>query len=165
MDTQCFKEHFLPINKKLYLVALRFTGNVNDAEDMVQEAYLKLWNKKDELDNVINCEAFAVSVLKNICLDFLRSKHDTVSELDFKNEYSVAGESSVENLVESSDELKHVINIIEQFPQQQQTVIKLRHLMEYSMQEIEEQTGLSSINIRTILSRARKKIREQFVKI
>ena len=134
MDTQCFKEHFLPINKKLYLVALRFTGNVNDAEDMVQEAYLKLWNKKDELDNVINCEAFAVSVLKNICLDFLRSKHDTVSELDFKNEYSVAGESSVENLVESSDELKHVINIIEQFPQQQQTVIKLRHLMEYSMQ-------------------------------
>jgi RNA polymerase sigma factor, sigma-70 family len=165
MDTKCFKEHFLPLNKKLYLIAFRFTGNVNDAEDMVQEAYLKLWNKKDELDNIINSEAFAVSVLKNLCLDFLRSKHYTTSDLDSKTEYGFISEFSTESRVESADELKHVINIIEQFPQQQQTVIKLRHLMEYSLQEIEEQTGLSSINIRTILSRARKKIREQFVKI
>lgn len=165
MDTKCFKEHFLPLNKKLYLIAVRFTGNATDAEDMVQEAYLKLWNKKDELDNIINSEAFAVSVLKNICLDFLRSKRNTTTTLDHKTEYSLVSEFSAENRVESSDELKHVINIIEQFPLQQQTVIKLRHLMEYSMQEIEEQTGLSNINIRTILSRARKKIREQFVKI
>lgn len=165
MDTKYFKEYFLPLNKKLYLIAFRFTGNVNDAEDMVQETYLKLWNKKDELDNIINSEAFAVSVLKNICLDFLRSKRNTVSGPDSKTEYSLLSECSVERRVESSDELKHVISIIEQFPVQQQKVIKLRHLMEYSLQEIEEQTGLSSINIRTILSRARKKIREEFVKI
>ena len=54
MDTAEFKQQFLPYHRKLYRVAFRLTGNPQDAEDMVQEAYLKLWNKRDELADVLN---------------------------------------------------------------------------------------------------------------
>ena len=49
MDAASFKQQFLPCHAKLYRVAFRLMGNVQDAEDMVQEAYLKLWKKRDEL--------------------------------------------------------------------------------------------------------------------
>ena len=57
MDAAEFKQQFLPYHRKLYRVAFRLTGNPQDAEDMVQEAYLKLWNKRDELADVLNTEA------------------------------------------------------------------------------------------------------------
>ena len=61
MDTAEFKQQFLPYHRKLYRVAFRLTGNPQDAEDMVQEAYLKLWNKRDELAGVLNTEAYCRS--------------------------------------------------------------------------------------------------------
>ena len=57
MDTAEFKQQFLPYHRNLYRVAFRLTGNPQEAEDMVQEAYLKLWNKRDELADVLNTEA------------------------------------------------------------------------------------------------------------
>ena len=72
MDTAEFKQQFLPYHRKLYRVAFRLTGNPQDAEDMVQEAYLKLWNKRDELADVLNTEAYCVTLIKNLCYDVLR---------------------------------------------------------------------------------------------
>lgn len=66
MDTAEFKQQFLPYHRKLYRVAFRLTGNPQDAEDMVQEAYLKLWNKRDELADVLNTEPI-VSPSSRIC--------------------------------------------------------------------------------------------------
>ena len=72
MDAAEFKQQFLPYHRKLYRVAFRLTGNPQDAEDMVQEAYLKLWNKRDELADVLNTEAYCVTLIKNLCYDVLR---------------------------------------------------------------------------------------------
>lgn len=57
MDAAEFKQQFLPYHRKLYRTAFRLTENPQEAEDMVQEAYLKLWNKRDELAGVLNTEA------------------------------------------------------------------------------------------------------------
>jgi len=54
MDAAEFKQQFLPYHRKLYRTAFRLTENPQEAEDMVQEAYLKLWNKRDELAGVLN---------------------------------------------------------------------------------------------------------------
>lgn len=66
MDAASFKQQFLPCHAKLYRVAFRLMGNVQDAEDMVQEAYLKLWKKRDELPEVASIEAYCVTLIK-IC--------------------------------------------------------------------------------------------------
>lgn len=67
--------------------------------------------------------------------------------------------------METRDEVRQVKNIIAQLPEQQQKVVILRDVKECSYEEIEHITGLNSINIRVLLSRARKRIREQFNKL
>mgnify|MGYP001233609388 FL=1 len=73
MDTESFKREFLPYHRKLYCVAYRLLENAADAEDLVQEAYLKLWDKREGLSVISNPEAFSVTLVKNMCFDLLRS--------------------------------------------------------------------------------------------
>ena len=161
MDAANFKQQFLPCHQKLYRVAFRLMGNSQDAEDMVQEAYLKLWKKRDELAGILNVEAYCVTLIKNICYDILRGSH-----LDEDNrlpeELNLTGNSNVALEIEQKDEVYHLRKLIEQLPEQQKRVMLLRDLNDCSFEEIEKATGLNSINIRVLLSRARKKIREQY---
>ena len=63
------------------------------------------------------------------------------------------------------DEANQVIKLIGQLPEQQQQIVIMRDVDDRPYEEIEEATGLSAVNIRVLLSRARKKIREQFIDI
>ena len=76
MDANDFKRKFLPYHSKLYRVAFRIMGNEQDAEDMVQETYLKLWKKREELPpDIGNMEAYCVTLTKNVCYDAIRASH------------------------------------------------------------------------------------------
>ena len=152
---------FLPYHRKLYRTAFRLTENPQEAEDMVQEAYLKLWNKRDELAGVLNTEAYCVTLVKNLCYDALRrSRPDedghAPEELNLPTDTNIARE------VEQRDEVNQVCRLIGRLPEQQKRVILLRDVNDCSFEEIEQATGLNAINIRVLLSRARKKIREQY---
>ena len=165
MDAADFKKQFLPCHQKLYRIAFRLMGdNAQEAEDMVQEAYLKLWNKRNELAQVLNTEAYCVTLIKNLCYDALRrSQPDedgrTPEELPLITDTDIARE------VEQRDEANRVKQLISQLPEQQRRVIVLKDVNDCSFEEIEQATGLNAINIRVLLSRARKKIREQFNEI
>ena len=161
MDAESFKRLYLPCHQKLYRVAYKLLGNQCDAEDMVQEAYLKLWNKRDELIDIKNPESFSVILLKNICFDYLRSTKNDAEKQDIEV-VSKANEVSLINEIEIKDELNCVKQLITQLPEKQKEIMKLRHLGECSIEEIEEITGLNAINIRVLISRARKTIRGQF---
>lgn len=73
MDAENFKRKFLPFHPKLFRIAYALVENKADAEDILQDAYFKLWNKRDDLPGIDNPEAFCVTLVKNLCLDFLRS--------------------------------------------------------------------------------------------
>ena len=64
MDAEQFRKLFMPFHEKLYRIAFALLGNSNDAEDMLQDAYYKLWCKRGELTALDNPESFAVTVLK-----------------------------------------------------------------------------------------------------
>lgn len=162
MDANDFKRRFLPYHQKLYRVAFRLMGNAQDAEDMVQETYLKLWKKREELPpNIENMEAYCVTLTKNLCFDALRTARPEEDNRP-PEELNIAGESNLMREVELKDEVSQVKRIISTLPHQQRQVIVMRDVRECSMEEIEQATGLSSVNIRVLLSRTRKKIREQF---
>ena len=57
MDVDVFKQRFLPFHPKLYRIAYALLDNKADAEDIFQDAYCKLWNKRDELGDIQNPEA------------------------------------------------------------------------------------------------------------
>jgi len=165
MDASDFKQKFLPYHRKLYRSAFQVLGNAQDAEDMVQEAYLKLWQKRNELPpDITNLEAYCVTLVKHLCYDKRR-----ISQLDEDGrppeELSITSDSNVAHEVELKDETNQVLTLIGQLPEQQKQVIQMRDVEELPYEEIEKVTGLTSINIRVLLSRARKKIREQFIEI
>ena len=164
MNAECFKQQFLPYHEKLYRIAFRLLGNREDAEDMLPEAYLKLWNKREGLASISNTEAYAVGVLKNVCFDFLRSNPDYAKEEQLETLGDSAGDSLTKQ-VELKDEASQVKRLISLLPEQQRKVIWLRDVNDCSFEEIERVTGLNAVNIRVALSRARKKIREQFNRI
>ena len=74
MNASDFKQKFLPYHRKLYRSAFQILGNAQDAEDMVQEAYLKLWQKRNELPpDITNLEAYCVTLVKHLCYDNRRT--------------------------------------------------------------------------------------------
>lgn len=80
MDAISFKRRFLPYHAKLCRIACRYMDCSEDVEDVVQDLYLKLWQKREKLDTVENDEAFCVTLLKNLCLDCLkqaRNRYET----------------------------------------------------------------------------------------
>lgn len=162
MDANDFKKQFLPYQRRLYRAAFLLMGNTQDAEDIVQEAYLKLWKRRNELPpNIINMEAYCITLIKNLCYDTLRASH-----LDEDGrppeELNIANDTNVADEIDTRDEANQVMKLIDGLPQQQRQVILMRDVDDRPYEEIEETTGLSAVNVRVLLSRARKKIREQF---
>lgn len=164
VDADSFKKEFLPLHPKLFRVALALVGNKDDAEDILQEAYSKLWEKRTELTDIQNPEAFCVTLTKNLCLDFLRSPRAT-RQNDSLDDVNLPTFQTPDREMEEADEIRQIKELIEKLPENQKQVLKLRGFNDCSMEEIEEITGFSSVNVRTLLSRARKIIREQYIKI
>ena len=164
MPASLFKQLLLPLYPRLQRVALRLLGNTEDAEDIVQEVYMKLWSKRDALPDVKDVEAYCVTLTKNMCIDRLRIAEADKADMD-EVPIMLAAADDVEAQVERRDAVEQVKQIIETLPEHQQQVITLRDMEDCSFEEIVEQTGLTAVNIRMLLSRARKTIRERLKKL
>ncbi|EGK00706.1 MAG: RNA polymerase sigma factor [Prevotella sp.] len=162
MDAETFKKVFLPYHQKLYRIAYRIVQDAANAEDIVQETFIKLWNKRGDMQDIENTEAFSIIILRNTCLDHLRkTKNDYHTNYDS----DIPETASLVKQIEIQDEAERVKKLINKLPEQQRQVMIMKHWDGYSDEEIEQITGISPGNIRVILSRARKTIREQFIKI
>ena len=162
MTHQEFKTRFLPCHKRMYRIAFRYLGNEYDAEDMVQNAYLKLWEMQETLDTITNDEAYALTIVKHLCLDRLKQttiRHDNECESIQKAETSPQPDEALE----LKEDMGILLHLIERLPEQQRQVLMLKHFEGRSTEEIERETGLSNVHIRVLLSRARKTIKEQFI--
>ena len=155
MDAENFKRKFLSFHPKLFRIAYALVENKADAEDILQDAYFKLWNKRDELPDIENPEAFCVTLVKNLSLDFLRSPRANRREEEIESVFTLATDSSPEKELETKDKEQQI----------RQLINRLRGIDDCSMDEIEQITGLNAVNVRVLLSRARKVIREQFEKL
>lgn len=159
MEVSEFKRLFLPCSNKLYLVAWRLTHNRQEAEDLVQETMLKLWTQRNKLHELKNSEAFSVRTLHNIFIDQNRKKH--LAETDSPPEEMTlkANECDASEMMQQKETGIIVTRLIAKLPKQQRDIITLKDIDDFSYEEIAQQTGLSMINIRVHLSRARKQIR------
>ncbi len=164
MNADEFKALFLPLHARLYRTAYALLWNAQDAEDIVQDAYLKLWRKRDELDIRTNPEAYCVSLIRRLCLDQLRSSRHEAEET-LEDTLPLPADDDPGQRLEQRDETVRLKQLIAALPPTQRRVLWLRDVDERSFDEIEETTGLNAVNIRATLSRARKKIREQFKRI
>lgn len=162
MSQEIFKAEVLPIREKLFYLAQKFLVDEQDAEDAVQEVLLKLWHTRDTLLNYDNVAAFATTVTKNHCLDRLKVKNRTESLNESHTIRAGTDNPYLELERKNSEEI--VRKIIESLPSLQQAIIRMKDMEEYEVDEIAEITGTKPDAVRVNLSRARKKVREEYLK-
>ncbi len=161
MKQKEFLATVLPIKDKLYRLAKRLLVSSEEAEDAVQEVFLKLWKGKSSMKNYKNPEAFAVTMTKNYCLDRLKSKQ--AGNLKIVHSNFQTGEN-LQKKIETNDGVELVFKIMESLPEKQRLVLQLRDVEQYDFEEIAEILDSSETTIRVTLSRARKAVREQLIK-
>jgi RNA polymerase sigma-70 factor (ECF subfamily) len=162
MQIEQFKTDIISLRQKLFLFALKYLQNEEDAEDAVQETLLRLWKIRDQLDTVANLGAFSMQTLKNICIDRLRTAKEYTEINDF---YQVTDYNTPYSVMEVKDMVALVKKIIANLPELQRIIIQMRDVEGYELQEIADITGTQVGAVTVNLSRARKKVRDTLIKI
>lgn len=153
MTIETFKEKAHTMRPMLMATARRIVGDEAEAEDLVQDALLRLWQLRDE--PIQNVEGMARVVVRHLSYDAVRRRHERVAI----EETDVADNSPSEGL---TDVEVRMMTLVGQLPTLQQTVLRLRHVEEMEMREIAELIGATEAMVRQSLSRARRKLLEQF---
>lgn len=140
------------------------TGNAQDAEDLLQDTYLKLWQKRDGLRHEAITEAYLVTLMQNLCRDQRRMKRIDTSE-DIDSHAEPPDERDLSLQVESQDEVGQVQRLMDGLPERDGNILRMHLVDDKSYEEIERDTGLSQGNIRIIVMRAKRKLKEKYLKI
>ncbi len=162
MDSKGFKKEVLPLKDKLYRFSLRLLGDQDEALDAIQEVFIKLWNIREKLENYKSVEALAVTVTKNHCLDRLKAKKTVSIEGKRFAGGIIDEERDTVKSTETKERAEIVKKLISQLPLQQKMIIQLRDIEGYEFEEMEEILDINVNTIRVNLSRARKKIKDQY---
>lgn len=157
-----FNESILPLAQHIYDFAANLTGNRTDAADITQDVLFKLWNSRNELSKIKNLRAWALKITRNLYYDTVKKYKPLYNEAQmFLHEQ---GASDLMTIIDNQETAALVRQIIETLPDTQREVILLREVEELEYDEIAQITGLGLNNIRTILSRARSRVKELLVK-
>lgn len=163
MELEAFKTNIWPLREKMLNYARKMVDEPMDAEDIVQDAFLKLWSIRDKLDAYRSVEALAIQVTKNLSIDWLRGHKQWLSETEGME---LPSETSLpDKIVEEQDAVERIRLLIGMLPPLQQTVIRMKDVEGYELDQIAGITGTHVEAVRSNLSRARKKIRELYVGI
>ena len=154
-----FNHIVLPMRTELLSYALSVTGSADNAEDLVQEVMLRLWNKREQLEAGDKLKSLAITMARNLFLDQQRHESHTAATPD--RIYIAVDDRSTE----LRDEARLIRQIVSQLPPLQQQIFKMKEIEGYTADEIMQITGCTTDNLRRNLSRARTKIRETYIKI
>ena len=162
-----FSQRIMPHCRKIFAVAYRFLLRSDEAEDAVQDVLAKLWQKRESLPPDQDLLPYILTMTRNLCIDRLRARQSLAEISDFDQLTKVLSEEALTNETssfEDKDRLKHLMKLIRQLPADQQKVLKLSAMDDLNTAQIASITGFSSENIRQILSRARRKLKESALK-
>jgi len=164
--TRSFQTDVLPLKNVLFRLALRITMNRADAEDVVQETMIRVWNRRDEWEQIESMEAFCLTICRNLSLDKLRRMDNHAETLSASHDPqdNSYGANPEEQIVQR-DRLMVVRRLIEQLPEKQRSCVQLRDIEGKSYKDIATIMNISEEQVKVNIFRARQTIKEQFQKI
>lgn len=157
-----FVNRVLPIRDKLYRLARRIL-NGNDAEDIVQDVFYRLWARKGEIGKYKSLEALALVITRNLCLDRIKLKSYRNEDLTEWNQ--PVDDHNPERTTELKNDVDMIHQVMKTLPEQQRSILQMRDIEEMEFEEISEAMGMQVNAVRVNLSRARKTVRDQIKKI
>ena len=176
MTHEQFTQIYLPFSGKMYALAYNLLRNRDEARDCVQDVYSELWVKRDTIEPDKPPLPFVLTMVRNNCLDRLKSRSaqaddetlETLLDHNTENQDETLEtllDHNTENQIEAASDLNAVIQLIDKLPSDQQIIIRLRTIDGLEIEQIQELTHFSRENIYTLLSRARKTLKELTAKL
>ena len=156
MTSQKFSTEYLPLAPLLYRIAFHILEQQDEAEDAVQETFLKLWEMSGKLDDVESAKAYSIRILKNECLDRLRKAKKSVPADQVLVREPI---SPTDEQIDARRRLEKVLGAIKSLPDSQKQVLLLRTVEGLSYEEISKKMGMSQLTLRVLLTRARGALR------
>ena len=165
-DGNAFEALVTAYEKNVYNLALRMTGNAQDAEDMAQEAFLKAYNSLDSFRGESKFSVWLYRIVSNLCLDFLRrQKRLPASSLSVEDDEGEETQLDIPDVSQSPEELlerrltrEAVRQGLAQLPAEQRQILLLREIQGLSYEEIGQALSLEPGTVKSRIFRARKRL-------
>lgn len=159
-----FRTDILPLKDKLFRLALRITFDREEAEDIVQETLIRVWNKREEWHKIESIEAFCLTIAKNLAIDRNEKKDAQTVELTTETGIMPDASSPHEDLV-NKEQMQLIHRLINALPERQRIIVQLRDMEGKSYKEIADVLNLTEEQVKVNLFRARQKVKQKFIGI
>lgn len=168
-DQQAFAEIVELYKDKIYHLAYRMLNNRHEAEDVVQETFLRVFKSLDRYDPNQKFSTWIYRIATNLCIDRLRKRKPTYSlDADMNDQEGLDGYSSIpsddrtpESELMISETKKLIYDAIESLPAKYKSVMILRYLQDLSLQEISDVLDMPVTTIKTRVHRGREFLRKK----
>ncbi|MDM8004009.1 MAG: RNA polymerase sigma factor [Bacteroidota bacterium] len=165
MTPEEFRKMVLPEGRRLYALAFRYLNSREEAEDAVQEVMIKLWSERNGTANYSSVGAWCTTVTRNCCIDILRRrKRMRIGDLGEAEKFT-APDADTGNKHDAGEAARLVSDIVNRMKEPGKSAVILRDIEGYSYEETAEAMGMNVTTLRTLMSRARKQIREEMERI
>lgn len=164
MKKLSFRDDVLPLKDKIFRHALRITLSRAEAEDIVQDVLIKVWNRRDDLAEVDSIEAYSLTVCRNLSLDRLQRKENDNVNLDDAPP-TEADDAPPDLQMIRNERIDNIKRLIERLPIPQRAAMQLRDMEGKTYKEISAITGQTEEQVKVNIFRARQYIRKQIEKI
>ena len=150
---------FTQLRKGFLRLASRFLPNEEDASDALQDAFCRLWPRRNQIYSSKEAEALAVTTIRNLCIDQVRKEKIPIMELDAERDSTPT--ETIEERIERQEFFQEVEELIDkQLSPIQRLILRKKEYEEESIEEIAKELDMQQAAVRMQLSRARKIIRE-----
>lgn len=164
MQEISFRNDILPLKDKLFRLALRITFDRAEAEDIVQETMIRVWNKRNKWTQFGSVEAYCLTVARNLAIDRSELKDAQTVELSPEMEQTDTTSNPYERLA-SKERMALIHRLIGRLPEKQRTAMQLRDIEGKSYKEIALLLDMTEEQVKVNLFRARQKVKQQFLEI
>ena len=161
MKKVSFRNDVLPLKNELFRLALRITLNRAEAEDIVQDTLIKVWNRRYEWENIDS----SLTVCRNLSLDRIKKKENNNDSLeDVKVAEPLASSNPQDRMIEE-DKISLVKQIVDALPEKQRSCMQLRDFEGKSYKEIAEILEISEEQVKVNIFRARQTVKQKYLKL
>ena len=164
MQEISFRDDILPLKDKLFRLALRITFDRAEAEDVVQDTMIRVWNKREEWTQFGSIEEYFFTVSKNLSIDRSQKKEAQNVELtpEMEEESEISG--PYDQLV-NNERMSIIHRLINELPEKQRLIMQLRDIEGESYKEIAKILNLTEEQVKVNLFRARQKVKQRYLEI
>ena len=161
-----FRNDVLPLKNELYRLALRITLSREEAEDVVQDTLMKVWNRRESWSQIDSIEAYSMTVCRNLALDRTRkaSFQQPSLQADIIDEPASVTATPQESTIRR-DQIALVKTIIDSLPEKQRSCIQLRDFEGKSYKEVAQVLQITEEQVKVNIFRARQTIKQRFQKL